>query len=41
MINHHGKLVLARGDSQLTVDDIALVFAKPKAIPKLKKLFSA
>jgi len=25
----------------MTVDDIALVFAKPKAIPKLKKLFSA
>ncbi len=41
MINHHGKLMLARGDSQMTVDDIALVFAKPKAIPKLKKLFSA
>lgn len=41
MINHHGKLVMARGDSQLTVDDIALVFAKPKAILKLKKLFSA
>ena len=41
MINHHGKIRIAHGTSALSEDDIALVFAKPKAIGKLKKLFSA
>ena len=41
MINHHGKIRIAHGTSVLSEDDIALVFAKPKAIGKLKKLFSA
>mgnify|MGYP001384922114 len=41
MINHHGKIRIAHGNSVLSEDDIALVFAKPKAIGKLKKLFSA
>jgi len=40
MINHHGKIRIAHGKTVLTDDDIALVFAKPKAIDKLKKLFS-
>ena len=39
MINHNGKVRIADGDSILTDDDTALVFAKPKAISKLKKLF--
>ena len=41
MINHHGKIRIAHGTSLLTEDDTALVFAKPKAISKLKKLFSS
>ena len=41
MINHHGKIRIAHGTSILTEDDTALVFAKPKAISKLKKLFSS
>ena len=41
VINHHGKIRIAHGTSLLTEDDTALVFAKPKAIKKLKKLFSA
>ena len=40
MINHHGKIRIAHGKTVLTDDDIAHVFAKPKAIDKLKKLFS-
>jgi len=39
MINHHGKIRIAHGTSILTEDDIALVFAKPKAVSKIKKLF--
>ena len=39
MINHHGKIRIANGTSILTEDDTALVFAKPKAISKVKKLF--
>ena len=39
IINHHGKIRIAHGSSILTEDDTALVFAKPKAINKLKKLF--
>ena len=41
MINHHGKIRIAHGKSILTEDDTALVFAKPKATNKLKKLFSS
>jgi len=41
MVNHHGNIRIAHGTSVLSEDDIALVFAKPKAIGKLKKLFSA
>ena len=41
MINHHGKIRIAHGTSILTEDDTALVFTKPKAISKLKKLFSS
>ena len=41
VINHHGHLSIARGSSQLSEEDIVLVFAKQKAIPKLRKLFSA
>ena len=41
MINHHGKIRIAHGTSILTEDDTALVFAKPKAINKLKKLFGS
>ena len=39
VINHHGHLSIARGSSQLTDEDTVLVFAKPKTIPKLRKLF--
>ena len=39
VINHHGHLSIARGSSQLTDEDTVLVFAKSKAIPKLRKLF--
>ena len=39
MINHNGKIRIAHGDSIITDDDTALVFAKPRAINKLKKLF--
>ena len=41
MINHHGKIRIAHGSSILTEDDTVLVFAKPKAISKLKKLFGS
>ena len=41
IINHHGKIRIAHGTSILTEDDTALVFAKPKAISKLKKLFGS
>ena len=39
VINHHGYLSIARGDSQLTHEDTVLAFAKNKAVPKLRKLF--
>lgn len=41
IINHNGKIRIAHGTSILTEDDTALVFAKPKAIHKLKKLFTS
>ena len=40
MINHHGKIKIAHGESMISDDDTALVFAKASAIPKVKKLFN-
>lgn len=40
VINHHGALSIARGNSQITEEDTVLVFAKQSALPKLKKLFT-
>ena len=40
-INHNGDLSIARGATQLTDEDTALVFTKSKALPKLKQLFEA
>ncbi|OUW38519.1 MAG: Trk system potassium transport protein TrkA [Flavobacteriaceae bacterium TMED184] len=39
MINHHGKIGIAHGNSQLTEEDIALVFAKPSGRSKINKMF--
>ena len=39
MINHHGKIGVAHGNSQLTEEDIALVFAKPESRDKINKMF--
>jgi trk system potassium uptake protein TrkA len=39
MTNHHGTLSIARGSTQLTEEDTVLVFAKSKAVTKLKRLF--
>jgi trk system potassium uptake protein TrkA len=41
MTNHHGTLSIARGSTQLTDEDTVLVFAKSKAVPKLKRLFES
>ena len=41
MVNHHGKIGIAHGDSQLSQEDIALVFAKPNVRSRLNKMFSA
>ena len=41
MVNHHGKIGIAHGESQLSQEDIALVFAKPNVRSKLNKMFSA
>jgi len=41
MTNHHGTLSIARGSTQLTEEDTVLVFAKSKAVPKLKRLFES
>lgn len=41
IINHHGHLSIAHGSSQLTEEDTVLVFAKRRAVPKLRKLFTA
>ena len=40
-INHHGHLTIARGSSQLTEEDTALVFAKNSVTDKVRKLFLA
>ncbi len=39
VINHHGHLSIARGSTQLTEEDTVLVFAKTKAVSKLRRLF--
>ncbi len=39
VINHHGNLSIARGNSIITEEDTVLVFSKTKAIPKIRKLF--
>ncbi len=39
VINHHGHLSIARGDSQLTHEDTVLAFAKNKVVQNLRKLF--
>tara|TARA_B100000949_G_C14209529_1_gene419647 strand:- start:171 stop:1130 length:960 start_codon:yes stop_codon:yes gene_type:complete len=39
MINHHGKISIAHGNSQLTEEDIALIFAKHDGRSKINKLF--
>lgn len=39
VINHHGHLSIARGSTQLTEEDTVLVFAKSKAVSKLRRLF--
>ncbi|MBH09716.1 MAG: hypothetical protein CMG74_05035 [Candidatus Marinimicrobia bacterium] len=41
MINHNGNIRIAQGSSQLTPEDTALVFTKPKSINKLKNMFDA
>ena len=41
VINHHGHLTIARGSSQLTEEDTALVFAKNSVTEKVRKLFIA
>jgi len=41
VINHHGHLSIARGNSQLTEEDTALVFAKQSAFNAVRKLFRA
>ena len=39
VINHHGNINIARGDSIITEEDSVLVFSKTKAIPKIRSLF--
>jgi trk system potassium uptake protein TrkA len=41
VINHHGHLSIARGNSRLTSEDTVLVFAKNHVIHKVQKLFRA
>ena len=41
VINHHGQLSIARGESQLTDEDTVLVFAKSNVVSKLRKLFES
>ena len=40
VINHHGHLSIAHSNSQLSHEDTVLVFAKNKALTKLRKLFN-
>ncbi|MCK4903542.1 MAG: Trk system potassium transporter TrkA [Candidatus Marinimicrobia bacterium] len=39
VINHHGNLSIARGNSRITEEDTVLMFSKTKAIPRLRKIF--
>jgi trk system potassium uptake protein TrkA len=39
VINHHGHLSIARGNSRITEEDTVLVFSKTKAIPKIQEIF--
>ncbi|MEE8341016.1 MAG: Trk system potassium transporter TrkA [Candidatus Neomarinimicrobiota bacterium] len=39
VINHHGNINIARGDSIITEEDTVLVFSKTKAIPKIRSIF--
>jgi trk system potassium uptake protein TrkA len=39
VINHHGHLSIARGDSQISHEDTVLVFGKIVAMKKIRKLF--
>ena len=41
VINHHEKLSIARGTSQLTEEDMVLVYAKSNVVSKLKRLFES
>ncbi len=41
VINHHDRLSIARGSSQLTDEDRVLVFAKSNVVSKLKRLFES
>ena len=41
VINHHGQLSIARGESQLSDEDTVLVFAKSNVVSKLRKLFES
>ena len=38
-INHHGHLSIAKGDSQITHEDVVLVFGKMNAMDRIHKLF--
>ena len=40
VINHHGHLSIARGDSQIAHEDVILVFGKNNSIDKMRKLFT-
>ena len=40
VINHHGHLSIARGDTQISHEDVALVFGKNNAFKKIRKLFT-
>ena len=39
-VNHHGHISIAAGDTQLTEDDTALMFARPDYISQVEKLFT-
>ncbi|MDP6593010.1 MAG: Trk system potassium transporter TrkA [Candidatus Marinimicrobia bacterium] len=39
-VNHHGHISIAQGDTQLSEEDIVLVFVMPAVLPKIEKLFS-
>jgi trk system potassium uptake protein TrkA len=39
VINHHGNLSIARGNSRITEEDTVLVFSKTRGIPKIREIF--